>query len=427
MEATRRRPTRRRAALIATALVGVLLLASCSSSSTSSSSTTQTTGSASALPPLDDAALKTTVDQLAKELMTPGAVVLVRTPDGEFRDAYGTTTVGGTTPVSFDDHVRIGSNTKPFTGTVILQLAQEGKLSLDDPVSKYRPDVPNGDNITITQLLNMRSGLFNYSETVDLNRSLDDNPGKEWTPDELLALAFSHPPYFAPGQGYHYSNTNTVLLGLIAEQLDGKPLATIFQDRLFTPLGLTQTSFPPSNTAAMPDPHPQGYMYGTNVETMDSPVLPADQQAAAAAGTLLPNDVTDENPSWTWAAGQAISTADDLATWAKALGDGSVLNAEWQQKRIDSLQPTDPSNPSSSRYGLALAGLGPLYGHTGELPGFNSVALYDPVHDVTLVVWANLGSAPDGRAVATTIAQAVLAQVYGSGGGAGASSETTTP
>src|SRR5215471_7080137 len=198
----------------------------------------------SALRPLDAAAMRDTVERLGKDMLVPGAVVILRTPEGEFKHTYGVTSYRGATPTSFDQHVRVGSNTKTWTGTVILQMVQEGKLSLDDPVSKYRPDVPNGDNITIAQLLDMRSGLFNYSETLEVNTALDEDPQKVWTPDGLLALAFAHPPYFPPGQGYHYSNTNTVLLGLIAEQLDQKPIAQVFQDRFFTPLSMTNTSFP---------------------------------------------------------------------------------------------------------------------------------------------------------------------------------------
>jgi Beta-lactamase class C and other penicillin binding proteins len=146
---------------------------------------------------------------------------------------------------------------------VILQQAQQGKLSLDDPVSKFRPDVPGGDHITIAELLNMRSGLYNYTETRELNAIGDSNPEKVWNPDELIALACSHPPYFPPGTAYHYSNTNTVLLGLIAEKLDAKPLSQVFQDRLFTPLGLKDTLFPPATSSAIPDPHPRGICMAT--------------------------------------------------------------------------------------------------------------------------------------------------------------------
>src|SRR3954468_17502079 len=102
-----------------------------------------------------------------------------------------------------------------------------------------RSSVPMFRTVTtsIAELLNMRSGLYNYTDTRELNEIGDSNPQKVWNPDELLALAYSHPPYFPPGTGYHYSNTNTLLLGLIAERLDAKPLSQVFQDRLFAPLG----------------------------------------------------------------------------------------------------------------------------------------------------------------------------------------------
>ena len=112
-----------------------------------------------------------------------------------------------------------------MTAAVIMQLAQEGKLSLDDPVSKYVPGVPNGDNITIAELLEMRSGLYNYTNAPKISATIDHDPTKVWTPAELLAIAFAHPPNFPPGTAYEYNNTNYALLGLIAEKVDGKPLA----------------------------------------------------------------------------------------------------------------------------------------------------------------------------------------------------------
>ena len=235
--------------LIGLVVVAALLVAACFGSQSRSP----------VLLPINKAALQHAVETTARDLLVPGAVVILRTPIGDFSTTYGTTTFGGTTPVSFDQHLRVGSNTKTWTGTVILQQVQEGLLSLDDPVSKFRSDVPNGNNITITQLLNMRSGLFNYSETVELNQILDSQPLKVWTQDELLALAFKNPPYFPPGADFHYSNTNTVLLGLIAEQLDGgKPLAKVFQDRLLTPLGLKGHGVPRHHIERHPRPASTG-------------------------------------------------------------------------------------------------------------------------------------------------------------------------
>jgi D-alanyl-D-alanine carboxypeptidase len=368
-----------------------------------------------ALRPIDAAAMQGTVERLAKEMLVPGAVVILRTPNGDFATTYGVTTYRGTVPTGFDQHLRVGSNTKTWTGTVILQQVQEGRLGLKDPVSKYRPDVPNGHSITIEDLLSMRSGLFNYSTTLELNRTLDEQPTKVWKPGELLALAYKHQPYpFTPGTSFSYSNTNTILLGLIAEQREGgKPLALIMRDRLFAPLGLRNTLFPDIASNAIPEPYSRGYMYGSNVLTMGSPpALPADMQAAARAGKLAPGDHTEANPSWGWAAGAGISTANDLVAWVQALVGGKLLNADLQARRLASVLPTDPTNPKSASYGWAIAKFGNLYGHTGELPGYNSFMGHDPLNGVTLVVWANLAPTVDGRDPATRIAAALIGLLY---------------
>ena len=369
----------------------------------------------SALGRIDAAAMQGMVERLAKEMLVPGAVVILRTPTGNFTSTYGVTTHRGSAPTSVDQHVRVGSNTKTWTGTVILQLIQEGRLRLDDPVSKYRPDVPNGTNITIEQLLNMRSGLFNYTTTLELNQTLDAQPTKAWTQAELLSLAYKHPPTFMPpGSQFGYSNTNTVLLGLIAQQLEGgKPLAGIMRDRLFVPLGMKNTLFPDIASNAIPAPLSRGYMYGNNVLTMGAPpALPDNMQSAARAGTLTPGDQTDANPSWGWAAGAGISTANDLATWVEALVGGKLLNFALQARRLASVVPIDPSDSNSASYGLAIAKFGNLYGHTGELPGYNSFMGHDPVNGVTLVVWTNLAPTVDGRDPATTIARELIGLVY---------------
>ncbi len=362
---------------------------------------------------LDQEELQATLDAGAQEFLSPGAVALLITPDGTVTATYGTTERDGGTAVTVDDHIRVGSNTKTWTATVILQLVQEGVLALTDPVSKFRPDVPDGENITIEQVLNMTSGLFNYSETPELNEALDTDPQRVWTPDELLALGLANPPYFPPGEGYHYSNTNYVLLGLIAEQLEGRPLEEILGDRIFDKAQLTNTSFPVGTDSALPEPYSHGYFFGTNMLTLTDPALPEDMQEQARNGTLAPSDVTNVDPSWAWAAGAGISTATDLATWVDALTSGEMLTADLQQQRLASIRPTDPSNPQSPGYGWGIAKLGPMYGHTGELPGYNSFMGSDPDNDITLVVWANLAPGVDGRDPASTIAKNIIDTMYG--------------
>ncbi|WP_018351773.1 serine hydrolase domain-containing protein [Longispora albida] len=358
--------------------------------------------------------LRGRLQKLLTEMKVPGAVVMITSKEkGDWTATFGTRSIGGGAAMGAGDHFRVGSNTKTMTGTVILQLVQEGKLALNDPIAKYRQDVPGGDKITIAQLLDMRSGLYNYSEDPAFNAELDKNPGRVWQPAELVTIGLAKPPYFPPGEGFHYSNTNTVLLGLLAEQLTGGKLADEFQKRIFGKLGLKGTSLPALDDRKIPDPHPQGYMFGTNIETLEDAALPAAQQSAAAAGTLLPSDHTDDNPSWAWAAGGAISTAGDLQRYVKALIDGELLNAELQKTRIDSIRPSDPSNPNSAGYGLGIAKFGPLVGHDGQMPGFNSFMARDKDKDVTVIVMTSLFAAADGRQPANVLALEIIQTLYG--------------
>jgi D-alanyl-D-alanine carboxypeptidase len=193
--------------------------------------------SATNLEPIDPVALQGVVDALGKELLLPGAMVLLHTPQGNFVFGYGATELGGRTPPSADTYFRIASNTKTMTAAVIVLLAQEGKLRFDDPVSKYVEGVPNGGDITISELLKMRSGLYNYTSVPEFAESLDHDPTRVWTPEELLAIAFKRPPIFAPGEEYDYCNTNYALLGLIAEKVEGAPLARIFVRQFLVRLG----------------------------------------------------------------------------------------------------------------------------------------------------------------------------------------------
>jgi D-alanyl-D-alanine carboxypeptidase len=366
---------------------------------------------------LDQAALQATVAATAKDLLIPGAVVLLRIPEGEIVVSYGTTQLGTNTPPGTDTHFRIASNTKTMTSAVVMQLAQEGKLSLGDPISKYVSGVPNGDKITIAELLEMRSGLYNYTNAPEVSTILDRDPTKVWTPDELLAIAFKHPPNAPPDAGFEYNNTNYALLGLVVEKVDGRPLATAMQDRLFRPLGMTSTVLPPATSNTIPKPYSHGYLYGSSsVALVGTPPYSPAVQASARAGTLQPTDYTDLNHSFAAAAGGVVSTASDLATWIRALISGRVLNAEYQRRWLDSVQPEDPNKPDGQRYGYGIAQMhwGPntMYFHGGETPGFNSFIGYDSTNQVTLVVWTNLTASLDESLTANTLMLKMLDQIY---------------
>jgi D-alanyl-D-alanine carboxypeptidase len=211
-----------------TRILGIVVAVTCSFVGTSAS--------ASNLKPFDPVAFQHTVEATAKELMLPGAMVLLHTPQGNFAFGYGTTELGITTPPRADTYFRIASNTKTMTATVIVLLAQEGKLRFGDPVSKYVQGVPNGDDITISELLKMRSGLPSYTEAPALTESLDHDPTRTWTPEEMLAIAFKGPSLFTPDKEFNYCNTNYVLLGLIVEKVKARRWPKSFRIACSDPL-----------------------------------------------------------------------------------------------------------------------------------------------------------------------------------------------
>ena len=157
------------------------------------------------------------------------------------------------------------------------------------------------------------------------------DPGRNCSPSRS-----SIRPSFAPGKEYDYCNTNYVLLGLIAEKLEGEPLARIFQDRFVRAARHEATLLPANTSNAIPEPYAHGYLYGSSSYALVDAPYPADLHAAAKAGTLKPNDDTDQNPSYAFAAGGVISTADDLATWMRALVGGKVFDADYQRQWLES-------------------------------------------------------------------------------------------
>lgn len=390
-------------------VMGVVLVGACVS-------TGARAADLSGLKPIDRAALQASIEGLAKELMLPGAMVLLRTPQGNVTFGYGTTEIGTANPPRADIHFRAASNTKTMTAAAIVQMVQEGKLSFDDPISKYVDGVPGGDKVTLTELLKMRSGFFNFTNAPELAKSLDENPDKVWTADEVLGLAFKRPPDFAPDAEYEYNNTNYYLLGLVAEKIDGKPLAAVLQDRLFGPLGMQNTVFPAPETNTIPQPFTHGYLYGSTSYALADASYPPDVVAAAKAGTLKPNDDTFQNPSAYFAAGAVISTADDLATWMRALVGGEVLNADFQRKWLASPESAEPGTPAMQKYGYGIITLSfggnEIYYHEGEMPGYQSFMGYDPANDMTLVIWTTLTLDLEGVATANTLMVKVLDEIY---------------
>jgi D-alanyl-D-alanine carboxypeptidase len=298
----------------------------------------------------------------------PGAVVGIWGPAGNYVRAVGVADKATHAPMTSDVYSRIGSQTKTFTVTAVLQLVDQGSVKLDDPISKYIQGVPSGDQITLRELARMQSGLVPYDDTDAFATAFLGDPHRSFTPQQLLAYAFAKPMAFPPGTAYEYSNTNIVLLGLVVEKVSGQSLRDYLQQHILTPLRLTHTSFP--TTAAFPDPHAQGYTAA----------------GAAPGGEQI---ATDWNPSWAWAAGAMISTLGDLHIWARAVATGMLLKPETQRQRLETVSMGPNGSPGPNNYGLGIFNASGWIGHSGSLPGYQSLALYLPQTQTTLVMLLN--------------------------------------
>ncbi len=361
---------------------------------------------------MDQEAMQRTLDETAKALLVPGAMVIVKTPAGTYRLSHGTTKLGAQNAPTSATFFRIGSVTKSMVAAVVLQLVAEGKLALDDTIGTYLEGVPDGRAITIAQLLEMRSGLHNYLDTTGFTTTFGANPNHIWAPQDLLALGFGAPMSSDPGGAFEYSNTNTILLGLLVEKMEGRPLATVLSARLFEPLGMKGTSLPGGSTFDLPEPSSRGYQYGP-LQVSDAPLTP-DEQAAAEAGTLSPHDVTAQSPSWSWAAGGVVSTADDILIWINALNRGQVFDDPTQRRWNESVQVMNPQDPKALYgYGIEQIRFGSvrLTFHEGQLPGFNTMAMDDAANDVSIVVWTNR-AVDHNRDTAFSVAAKLLDHIY---------------
>ncbi|WP_285663676.1 serine hydrolase domain-containing protein [Actinorhabdospora filicis] len=279
----------------------------------------------------------------------------------EFRDgsrverlASGVVELGRSRPAPVDGRFRIGSVTKTFTSTVALQLVGEGRISLDDSVERWLPGtVPNGGNITLRQLLNHTSGLYNYTDdTLVTPEQVVRDRYKRWTPRQLVTLATSRDPLFPPGTAWSYSNTNYVLIGLVIERVTGRSLGAEIDRRIVGPLGLWDTEVP-GNSVWITGPHAHGY-----VQVDGAPV-----------------DITAMNVSSSYAVGDIISTTRDLNTFYAALLGGRLL----KPAQLAAMKTT----AFDSGYGLGLSKVAlpcgaEIWGHTGGIPGYLTFSFHQP-------------------------------------------------
>ncbi|UXY33956.1 serine hydrolase domain-containing protein [Streptomyces albidocamelliae] len=341
-----------------------------------------------ALTPAVARQLDTSVERVMREANVPGVTVGIWTPgQPDYVRSFGVADKASGRKMTPDLFMRIGSETKTFTVTALLQLADQGKVGLDDPIGRYIDGVPNGDRITLRQLAGMRSGLFNYTEDDDFFKALTSDPQRPFTPQQLLDYAFRHPVLFEPGQKFFYSNTNLILLGLVVEKESGQRLGDYFAQHILGPAGMKDTVFPTGSE--FPAPHAQGYTDQT-----------ADGKVAETAGW---------NPSWGWAAGAMISTLDDLHTWAPTVATGQLpdgrrmISPAMQEQRL-----VTPATPiPGAGYGLGIFDVQGWIGHNGSLPGYESLTIYLPSTRTSVVVLLNTDIGHDDEEPSTLVGQAI--------------------
>jgi D-alanyl-D-alanine carboxypeptidase len=299
---------------------------------------------------------------------TPLPAVLVGVWDAQGRSyvrAYGYANLAKKTPLSPDDHFRIGSNTKTFVVSVILQLVDEGKMKLDDPLSTFHigVKVPNAQHITVRQMAEMRSGLFEVFNVPQLAAADAVKPTSTFDPHTLVRWAVAQKPYFAPGKDYNYSNTNYLLLGLIIEAVTHDSVSNEIRKRLLDHYALNDTSYPA--TMAMPEPWAHGYGLDAKKNWEDvSNTIPV---------TLM------------GAAGEMISTMADMKRWMTMYVAGGAESPSMQKAKLDCIY-TGEGNLS---FGLGIGCSAGWYGYTGGLPGYNTANYYFPKANVFITSWVS--------------------------------------
>ena len=309
--------------------------------------------------------LQTALDSAVNEFKVPGAVMVVRSPNGAtWTGTSGLANLEDEAPMGSDMHLRIGSVTKTYTATVILQLVDEGLLRLDGTIEEKLPDIDvvKGDEITIRQLLEMRSGLGGYDKNETWGEQFSKDPRRVWSPSELIE--YSNWTQFEPDERFDYNNANYILLGMIIEKVTGRTYQEEVTSRIIEPLGLTNTVVP-TNTD-MPTPYAHGYLYEN--------------------GTVI--DMTFAlDPSCAWSAGGIISTAADQLVWIDALVSGKLLSTATQAERFKMKEGTSPHGTSIS-YGLGVLDINGAIGHGGNYNGLYT-AMICRYEDFDFVVLSN--------------------------------------
>ncbi|WP_328473702.1 beta-lactamase family protein [Actinoplanes sp. NBC_00393] len=325
--------------------------------------------------------LQTAIEEIVESGFV-GVSLRVHDEQGEWVGSAGAAELGGTEKPPVDGYHRIGSNTKTFTATLVLQLVAEGRLGLDDPVGKHLSEFGVDQRITVRMLLQHTSGLFNFTGEVYPDGTIApgiaipygptgqqwlDNRFRTYRPEELVRLALGEPARFEPGAGWSYSNTNYVLARLLVEKVTGRSYAQELQRLIVGPLGLAGTLVPDASPE-LPAPHAHAYY--------------------RHGDTIV--DVTRQNPSWISTGGDMISTNRDLHTFISALLGGRLLPAELLTEMCRPL----PTGIPDMEYGLGVFVVttdsgGTLISHNGAAVGHAALMYSTPDGRKTLTATLN--------------------------------------
>ncbi len=343
------------------------------------------------------ARLQVELDDVRARLGIPGVSVTVIFPDdASWTGTSGRADVTGNDEVTADTAFALASVSKTYTAALILGLADDGRIDLDAPALSYIPGAALDKRITIRQLLNHTSGLDDYFLHTPIDKALLGDRDAFWSVKRTLKYVAK--PYFPPGKGWYYSNTNYLYLGLIAERVTGVPLAVALRERFFVPLGLEATWYQAVEEPRGPLAH--GYRFagpGLSSPPIDlaakSPVAPFRSVVTAAGG-----------------AGSIAATSTDAARWSRFLFTGEVLGPAMTAQMLDGVAFTAAYKPRIP-YGLGVQAFpigGRLaVGHSGRLLGFRTAVRHLPAENVTIAVLTNQSRADPG-----IIVEALLAIVF---------------
>ncbi|MBS2037414.1 beta-lactamase family protein [bacterium] len=341
-------------------LAGGLTLAGCGGSNPPA--LTSGGGSIIADPAALSARLEKDVLVIQNEGHIPGLNVGIWTPQSSWVRSLGLATLAPDRPLAIEDIFSWRSVTKSMTVTVVLQLLAEAQIGLDTSVNRFLNGVPGENSVTIRSLADMSSGLFEYTRTQAVIDAITADPLRHYTASELVLPALAQGLHFSPGSAYEYCNTNTLLLGMLAEKLSGKPMDSLISERIFQPLGMSASAY--LEGVDRPAPATLGYAFdnGTQVETRIS---------HSALG----------------AAGAAVGPLSDARRWAAALAGGLLVPPQFRSERLRSREAVN--GPIYDTYGLGLGQVQGWLGHTGEGIGY-AVALFgEPLSDSQIVVLCN--------------------------------------